>query len=184
MLCLVWTNGWRAVCFDGVGLGQKAVAYSLSFSAVLPAIYCGRLLSLTQSRGARAPPSGGHKSRCVCVEGGRGVCVCVCVCVGSVEKRAICDRVQLLTLAKSMQLLSYVRCFIGFTFAFEIDHVQQGGERMETGGTVTRLGPPPSLPLAPALDIMNWELGFTSLCMVCKYFLLKGIIMHYQLFKL
>ncbi len=33
-----------------------------------------------------------------------------------------------------MQLLSYVRCFIGFTFAFEIDHVQQGGERMEIGG--------------------------------------------------
>ncbi len=53
------------------------------------------------------------------------VCVC-CVC-------AICDRVQLLTLAKG-QSLSYVRCFIGFTFAFEIDHVQQGGERMESKG--------------------------------------------------
>ncbi len=37
-----------------------------------------------------------------------------------------------------MQLLSYVHCFIGF--AFEIDHVQQGGERMESGGTVTCLG--------------------------------------------
>ncbi len=29
--------------------------------------------------------------------------------------------------------------FIGFTFTFEIDHVQQGGERMEKGGgTVIR----------------------------------------------
>ncbi len=46
---------------------------------------------------------------------------------------AICDRVQLLTLAKG-QSLSYVHCFIGFTFAFEIDHVQQGGERIECRG--------------------------------------------------
>ncbi len=53
------------------------------------------------------------------------VCVC-CVC-------AICDRVQLLTLPKG-QSLSYVHCFIGFTFAFEIDHVQQRGERMESRG--------------------------------------------------
>ncbi len=53
------------------------------------------------------------------------VCVC-CVC-------AICDRAQLLTLPKG-QSLSYVHCFIGFTFAFEIDHVQQGGERMESRG--------------------------------------------------
>ncbi len=67
---------------------------------------------------------GGHKSRCVCV------------C-------AICDRVQLLTLAK-VQSLSYVRCFIGFTFTFKIDHVQQGGER-KVGGTVTRLQQGPSL---------------------------------------
>ncbi len=60
------------------------------------------------------------------------LCVCVCVCV-CVSVCAICDRVQLLTLAKG-QTLSYVRCFIGFTFAFEIDHVQQGGERMESRG--------------------------------------------------
>ncbi len=56
--------------------------------------------------------------------GGAQITLCVC---------AICDRVQLLTLAKG-QSLSYVRCFIGFTFAFEIDHVQQGGERMESRG--------------------------------------------------
>ncbi len=58
--------------------------------------------------------------------GGTNRVVCVCV-------RAICDRVQLLTLAKG-QSLSYVRCFIGFTFAFKIDHSQQGGERMERRG--------------------------------------------------
>ncbi len=39
-----------------------------------------------------------------------------------------------------MQSLSYVHCFIGFTFAFEIDHIQQGGEKKESGGTVTCLG--------------------------------------------
>ncbi len=37
-----------------------------------------------------------------------------------------------------MQSLSYVRCFIGFTFALEIDH--QGGERMESGAHLTHLG--------------------------------------------
>ncbi len=52
-----------------------------------------------------------------------------------------------------MQLLSYVRCFIGFTFAFEIDHIQQGGERIESvcvcgGGAVTHLTP--ALSLVPA----------------------------------
>ncbi len=56
--------------------------------------------------------------------GGTNHVVCVC---------AICDRVQLLTLPKG-QSLSYVHCFIDFTFAFEIDHVQQGGERMESRG--------------------------------------------------
>ncbi len=30
-----------------------------------------------------------------------------------------------------MQTLNYMRCFIGFTF--EIDHIQQGGERIESG---------------------------------------------------
>ncbi len=59
-----------------------------------------------------------HKSRCVCDrgEGGGGF---------------ICDRVQLLTLAKACNSLSYVSCFI--TFTFEIVHIQQGGERMESG---------------------------------------------------
>ncbi len=68
--------------------------------------------------------------------GGTNHVLCVCVCV-------ICDRVQLLTLAK-VQSLSYVCCFVSFTFAFEIDHVQQGGER-KVGGTVTRLQQGPSL---------------------------------------
>ncbi len=61
--------------------------------------------------------------------GGAQITLCVCVCCVC----AICDRVQLLTLAKG-QSLSYVRCFIGFTFAFTIDHIQQGGERMESWG--------------------------------------------------
>ncbi len=52
------------------------------------------------------------------------VCVCVCVCVAGVVR------------VGSVQSLSYVRCFIGFTFAFEIDHVQKG---WKVGGTVTRL---------------------------------------------
>ncbi len=39
-----------------------------------------------------------------------------------------------------MQSLSYLRCFIGFTFAFEIDHVQQGGERTESGGHSNSFG--------------------------------------------
>ncbi len=76
----------------------------------------------TSIRGAFEFLGGGGAQITLCV------CVCVCVCVC-----AICDRVQLLTLAKG-QSLSYVRCFIGFTFAFEIDHVQQGGERMESRG--------------------------------------------------
>ncbi len=69
------------------------------------------------------------------------MCVCVCVCGGgggSVGKCAICDRVQLLTFAKARN--RFLTCFIGSTFASEIDHVQQGGERMENGGTVTCLG--------------------------------------------
>ncbi len=45
------------------------------------------------------------------------VCVCVCVSGGGGDSGG----------HASMQSLSYVRCFIGFTFAFEIDHVQQGG---------------------------------------------------------
>ncbi len=52
------------------------------------------------------------------------LCVCVCVCVAGVVR------------VGSVQSLSYVRCFIGFTFAFEIDHVQKG---WKVGGTVTRL---------------------------------------------
>ncbi len=78
----------------------------------------------TSIRGAFEFLGGAQITLCVCLS----VCVCVCVCVC-----AICDRVQLLTLAKG-QSLSYVRCFIGFTFAFEIDHIQQGGERMESRG--------------------------------------------------
>ncbi len=39
-----------------------------------------------------------------------------------------------------MQSLSYVRRFICFTFAFEIDHVQQGGERMESRGHSNSFG--------------------------------------------
>ncbi len=42
--------------------------------------------------------------------------LCVCVCGGGGG------------------VLSYVHCYIGFTYAFEIDHVQQGGERAESGG--------------------------------------------------
>ncbi len=38
------------------------------------------------------------------------------------------------------QSLSYVCCFISFTFAFEIDHVQQRGERMESGGHSNSFG--------------------------------------------
>ncbi len=44
--------------------------------------------------------------------------------------------------------------FIGFTFAFEIDHVQQGGERMESGGHSNSFGgaqPTNAPPMAPAL---------------------------------
>ncbi len=54
-----------------------------------------------------------------------------------------------------MQSLSYVHCFIGFTFAFEIDHVQQGGERMECGGHSNSFGvarPVIAPPLLPALN--------------------------------
>ncbi len=72
----------------------------------------------TSIRGAFEFLGGGHKSRCVCV-----VCVCVCVCVCDLWSRAVADA-----------RLSYVHCFIDFTFAFEIDHVQQGGERMESRG--------------------------------------------------
>ncbi len=50
------------------------------------------------------------------------------------EKRAICDRVQFADARLSVQLHSYVRCFIGFTFALEIDHFQQGGRRTDSGG--------------------------------------------------
>ncbi len=39
-----------------------------------------------------------------------------------------------------MQSLSYVHFFIGFTFAFEIDHVQQGGERKESTGHSNSFG--------------------------------------------
>ncbi len=39
-----------------------------------------------------------------------------------------------------MQLLSYVHCFIGFIFAFEIDHVQQEGKRTENGGHSNSFG--------------------------------------------
>ncbi len=44
--------------------------------------------------------------------------LCVCVCVWGGGGGA----------------LPYVHRFIGFTFAFEIDHVQQGGERAQSGG--------------------------------------------------
>ncbi len=38
------------------------------------------------------------------------------------------------------QSLSYVCCFIGFIFTFKIDHIQQGGERMESGGHSNSFG--------------------------------------------
>ncbi len=63
---------------------------------------------------------GGHKSRvCVWQGGGGGA--------GGVHlwSLAVADARQ------SVQSLSYVSCFI--TFAFEIVHIQQGGERMESG---------------------------------------------------
>ncbi len=71
-----------------------------------------------------------HKSRCMCVcwgGGGGGGC--------SGEKRTLCVHVLLLTLAKVCNCF-YVHCFIGFTFAFKIDHVLQEGERTERGGGV------------------------------------------------
>ncbi len=59
--------------------------------------------------------------------------------------------------------MAYVLCFISFTFAFKIDHVQQVGERMESiyivPCTVTHLGGwgPQMPPLVPALDGAKFE---------------------------
>ncbi len=54
-----------------------------------------------------------------------------------------------------------MHCFIGFTFAFEIDHVQQGGRGWEVGGTVTRLGGHgPRMPPLGYVDYTNIRLGY------------------------
>ncbi len=79
--------------------------------------------------------------------GGAQITVCVCDGGGGghLWSRAVADARQ------SVQSLSYVSCFI--TFAFEIVHIQQGGERMESGehsnsfgGGMARECPPSLMP--------------------------------------
>ncbi len=57
--------------------------------------------------------------------------------VGSVP---ICDRVRAWCSLKACRRFLIALFFIGFTFAFEIDHIHKEGRGWKVGGIVTRLG--------------------------------------------